>query len=194
MPTRTMTAVFACSVLAGGVAAATLSADTAPVAVSSSFEQRPRVSPRVELSADVDGVTIAMEYGSPSKRGRPIWGSLVPWTKWWMPGADETTSITTSGPLMVETLLVPAGTHTIYTQPGPDEFLLVINRQTGQFHTVYRPEMDLGRVPMTLTPLSTPVEQMTFAVTPAPDGGGQLTLSWDDRAYSVRLRAATPAP
>jgi hypothetical protein len=153
-----------------------------------------RVSPRAELSAVVDGVEISMEYGRPSKRGRVIWGTLVPWTKWWMPGADESTSFVTSGALQVGDLLVPAGKYTIYTQPGPDLFTLIVNRQTGQFHTLYRQNMDLGRVPMTLTWLPEVVEQMTFTITPSPAAGGVLALSWDDRAYSVTLRAAPAQP
>jgi hypothetical protein len=172
-------------ILAGSVAAL-LAAGTWGVVAA---EQRVRVSPRGTVEATVDGVRITMEYGRPSKRGREIWGGLVRWGRWWMPGADESTSITTSAPLMVGPLAVPAGTHTLYTVPGPDTFLLVINNETGQFHTVYHPDRDLGRVPMTMTTMPDVVEQMTFAVA-ASEGGGMLSLSWDDRAYTVLLRAA----
>ncbi len=151
--------------------------------------QRARITSRGTVDGVVDGVHISMEYGRPTKRGREIWGALVPWGRWWMPGADETTSIVTDAPLMVGSLLMPAGTHTIYTLPSADTFTLIINRQTGQFHTVYHPERDLGRVPMTLTKLGEPVEQMTFVVTPTEPGGGTLALRWDDREYAVHLRA-----
>jgi hypothetical protein len=157
---------------------------------------RVRVSPRAEVTGEVDGVRVYMEYGRPSKRGREIWGALVPWTRWWMPGADESTSLVTSGPLEFGTLLVPAGAYTIYTMPGVEVFMLVINKQTGQFHTVYQPEQDLGRVAMEQAARPDVVEQLMFSITPEPAGGGRLTLSWDDRAYSVRLRVpagTTPA-
>ncbi|MEO8480889.1 MAG: DUF2911 domain-containing protein [Acidobacteriota bacterium] len=152
--------------------------------------QRARITTRGTVEAVVDGVHVAMEYGRPTTRGREIWGALVPWGRWWMPGADETTSIATDAPLMVGTLSMPAGTHTIYTLPTADAFTLIINKQTGQFHTVYHPERDLGRVPMTLTTLAEPVEQMTFVVTPVAAGGGTLALRWDNREYAVSLRAA----
>lgn len=151
--------------------------------------QRARITSRGTVEGVVDGVHIAMEYGRPTRRGREIWGALVPWGRWWMPGADETTSIVTDGPLMVGTLLMPAGTHTIYTLPAADGVTLIINKQTGQFHTIYHPERDLGRVPMTFTRLDEPVEQMTFVVTPNGAAGGTLALRWDDREYAVRLRA-----
>jgi hypothetical protein len=149
--------------------------------------QRVRFSGRGTVDATVDGVHITMEYGRPMKRGREIWGGLVPWDRWWMPGADEATSLVTSAPLHVGSLLVPAGTHTIYTLPQPQAFTLIINNQTGQFHTVYHPDRDLGRVPMTLTHLPEVVEELTFAVESSPGGGGTLALRWDDREYRVTL-------
>jgi hypothetical protein len=152
-------------------------------------EQRPRITSRGTVDAVIDGVHVTMEYGRPTKRGREIWGALVPWGRWWMPGADETTSIVTDGPLLVASLAMPAGTHTLYTLPTAETFTLIVNNQTGQFHTVYHPERDLGRVPMLLTTLDEPVEQMTFAVTPNHAGGGTLALRWDDREYAARLRA-----
>ena len=150
-------------------------------------------SPRTTSAGVVDTVTISIEYGAPSKRGRVIWGGLRPWNEWWMPGADAATTMTTSAALMVGGLRVPAGDHTVYAIPGEETFLLTINSRTGQFHTEYSPELDLGRVPMKLRMLTEPVEKMTFAVEPnAAGGGGFLKLIWDDREYSVAVAAAAP--
>jgi hypothetical protein len=145
-----------------------------------------RASLRATLftSVGADGVRIGIEYGRPSKRGRDIWGALVPWGRVWMPGADEATTFTTSHALTFGSLAVPAGDYTIYTLPEAGGLTLIINQDTGQFHTVYRQARDLGRVPMTLRRLEAPVEQLTFAAVPA-DGGGRLEILWDDRAYSA---------
>lgn len=148
--------------------------------------QRPRVSPRGTVEAKIDGSSISMEYGRPYKRGRVIWGSLVPWNHWWMPGADESTTITTDAALtFAGSLTMPAGVHSVYTQPGPDEFKLIIVNETGLFHTRYPADRDLGRVNMTLKKLTEPVEQLTFIVEPREGGGGTFKLVWDDREYSV---------
>jgi pimeloyl-ACP methyl ester carboxylesterase len=144
-----------------------------------------RVSPRTVVSAVIDGNRIAIEYGQLTKRGRAIWGALVPWNRTWMPGADETTTITTSAPLAFGAVAVPAGDHTIYTAPGESEFSLIINRQIFQWHTDYRAADDVGRVPMTVARLDAPVERLTFAIEPRPGGGGVLKLSWDDREFAA---------
>jgi hypothetical protein len=147
-----------------------------------------RRSLRDAVLAEVNGARFAVEYGQPSKRGRVIWGTLVPWSRWWMPGADEGTTFTTSAPIELGTLAVPAGDYTLYTAPSADAFALIINRETGLFHTVYRPERDLGRVVLTQSATSGPVERLTFAIEARPGGGGVLKLIWDDREYSALFR------
>ena len=149
-----------------------------------------RVSLRDSLFVDAGGVRIGIEYGRPSKRGRDIWGALVPWGRWWMPGADEASTLTTSHALTLGDLAVPAGDYTIYTMPTATGVSMILNRDTGVFHTVYRPDRDLGRVPMTLRTLDQPVERLTFAVDAAADGG-LLKLIWDDREYSAPFLVTT---
>ena len=141
-----------------------------------------RRSQRQLVMADVGGSRISVEYGSPSKRGRVIWGTLVPWGRWWMPGADEATTFTTSKPIAFGNLSVPAGDYTIYTQPSESTFQLIVNKETGVFHTVYRAEQDLGHVEMQRSAPASPAEQLTFVID-ARDGGGALKLIWDDREY-----------
>lgn len=143
-----------------------------------------RRSPRDIVMADIAGSRISIEYGRPSKRGRVIWGTLVPWGRWWMPGADEATTLTTSRPLEFGKLMVPAGDYTIYTEPGDTSFMLIVNRDTGVFHTTYHADRDLGRVEMQGAAAPAPAEQLTFAVEPQ-GSGGVLKLIWDDREYSA---------
>jgi hypothetical protein len=149
-----------------------------------------RVSLRDSLFVDSGAVQLGIEYGRPSKRGRQIWGALVPWGRWWMPGADEASTLTTNRAIAFGELGVPAGEYTIYTMPTAERLMLILNRETGVFHTVYRPERDLGRVPLTLRALDQPVERLTFAVEPSPNGG-LFKLSWDDREYSAPFTVTT---
>jgi len=142
-----------------------------------------RASLRDTVLGDVDGAHFAIEHGRPSKRGRVIWGNLVSFSRWWMPGADEATTLTTSAPIAFGELVVPAGEYTLYTAPGEKEFALIINRETGQYHTTYNASLDLGRIPMTMNKTAEPVEKLTFAIEPRPGGGGVIKLSWDDREY-----------
>ena len=151
-----------------------------------------RLSPRTVVTGAIDGARIAIEYGQLSKRGRAIWGALVPYGQWWMPGADETTAITTSAELRFGSVVVPAGDYSLYAEPGDPVFTLIINRQIFQFHTQYRADQDLGRVPMALTRLESPVERLTFAIDSRP-GGGVLKIRWDDREFAAPFTVTAPA-
>jgi hypothetical protein len=152
-----------------------------------SARQRPRISPHEIHEFDAGGCHVTFNYGRPSKRGRQIWGGLVPWGHWWMPGADEATIVTTSKAITLEGLAVPAGSHTLYMLPDASASELVVSNEVGQFHTQYHPDRNLGQVRLALKHLDAPlgpVEEMTFTVEPEASGG-RLTLSWDDRAYSA---------
>ena len=145
-----------------------------------------RGSPRRVILTTVGTTRVGIEWGSPQKRARVIWGTLVPWNGVWMPGADEATTLTTNAPLMIGSLLVPAGDHTIYALPAADRFDLIISRDVGQFHTVKNTELELGRVQMTFTASTGVVEGLTFAIEQTA-AGSLLKLIWDDREYAVAI-------
>lgn len=147
-----------------------------------------RISLRHVLMSSVGSVRVSIEWGQPTMRGRTIWGGLVEWGRVWMPGADEATVLTTDGPVTIGTVSVPAGDHTFYTLPSPDRFQLLISRDVGQFHTVYDSSLVIGRADMNLQTKSDSTEGLTFAIKPTAEGqSANLTLTWDQREYGVRL-------
>lgn len=148
-------------------------------------DQRP--SPHELHTFTIDGRAIDIDYGRPFKRGRRIWGGLVPWGRWWMPGADESTSLKSREALVIGGLTVPAGEHTIYMWPDDPASKLIINKRTNTFHTYYDPSSDLGRVDFPWRQIDSPVEQLTFTIEPREGGGGTLKLTWDDREYSTSV-------
>lgn len=145
-----------------------------------------RVSPHETTTQAVDGATITITYGRPSKRGRVIFGALVPFDQVWMPGADEATIFQTSADLQFGDVLVPAASYSLYTIPSSGTWKLIINKQTGQWHTVYNSDQDLARIDMRVTPLPEPTERLTIAAVSRTEGGGELRLEWDT------TRAAAP--
>jgi len=152
--------------------------------------QRAPASPRDSVKATIAGATVSLNYGRPSKRGRDIFGALVPWNTIWRTGANEATSFTTTKALMFGTVTVPAGSYTLYTMPSQDgKWMLAINKQTGQWGTEYNQAQDLARVPLTVTTLPSVVEQMQLSITPAGDGG-EFAMSWDRTKAAARFTVA----
>ncbi|MGD2135699.1 MAG: DUF2911 domain-containing protein [Gemmatimonadales bacterium] len=149
------------------------------------------LSGRGVFDADIAGATIALDYGTPSKRGRTIWGGLVPYGAVWRTGANRATHFSTDRDLVFgsgdATLAVPAGEYTLFSIPAADGGVLIINRQTGQTGTAYDHERDLGRVPLNARPLDEEVEVFTIIVTETEDGG-LLRLQWDRTELVVPFR------
>ena len=149
-----------------------------------------RGNPFGELSgAEVEeasfrGVNYRVEYGTPMKRGRAIFGGIVPWGEWWRTGANRATHFSTSRDLRIGDLTVPAGEYTLFTIPEPDGGTLIINKQTGQNGQSYDAARDLGRVPMEISSQAEVTEKFTISVEETASGG-VLKLIWDQTVFSV---------
>jgi hypothetical protein len=156
-------------------AAVALFALTAPTL---SAQQAP-ASPRDSVAATIGGASVKVNYGRPSKRGREIFGGLVPYGAPWRTGANEATAFTTTKALRFGSATVPAGSYTLFTLPAQDgKWQLIINKQTGQWGTAYDAKQDLVRIPMTVSQSPALVEQMQITLT-ATNAGGELAVLWD---------------
>ena len=146
------------------------------------------LSGRGEARAVVGGATVVIDYGTPAKRGRQVWGGLVPWGAVWRTGANLATHLTTDRDLVLgsgrDTLVVPAGKYTLFTIPQPEGGVLIVNRQTGQGGTTYDAAQDLGRVALRTRPIASPVESFTIVTEPR-GASGEIRLQWDQRELVV---------
>lgn len=145
------------------------------------------LSPRDTARATIGGATIAIDYGRPSRRGRDVWGALLPKHEVWRLGANAATSLTTSHPLRFDGAPnVPAGSYTIWLIPGTDAGTFIINSETGQWGTQYKEARDFARFPVRYESV-TPATPEHFTARVAPGGGneGKLLFEWDGRRYVV---------
>lgn len=142
-------------------------------------------SPRDTVEARIGPATITVEYSRPAKRGRPIWGGLVPYDTIWRTGANAATHLTTTRPIRLGTLALPAGSYTLWTEFTADGGELIVNRETGIWGTAYDPAHDLGRTALKREPATEPAERFTIALETAR--GGALALAWDDVVWRVPI-------
>jgi hypothetical protein len=148
-----------------------------------------QLSPRDSAWADLGGARVRVDYGRPSKRGRVVFGQLVPWERVWRTGANAATQFSTDAPLTIGGHTIPAGTYSLWTIPREDGATLIVNARTGQWGTHYERTLDVARIEMTRTDLAKPVERFTIAIEPT-GADGVLRLSWDRTSYVVRLTSA----
>jgi hypothetical protein len=156
-------------------------ADVAAAARRFAAEGRPmgELSGRGEVQQDVAGATITVDYGVPLKRGREIFGALVPWAEVWRTGANRATHFSTTRDLVAGTARIPAGSYTLFTIPRPEAWTLMVNSRTGINGQSYDPAADVVHVAMATRPLDTAVEAFTILVEDAGGGRGVLRMQWD---------------
>jgi hypothetical protein len=146
-------------------------------------------SPHVRTEWTIDGANLSIEYGRPYLKGRTVGKDVVPYGRIWRAGADEATTLKTDKPLKFGNLSVPAGSYTLFTLPGDNQWQLVISKQTGQWGTEYTEGQDLGRVPMQVGKSKTPAEQVTWSIDDTPQGG-TLRLEWGTTSVSAPFTVA----
>jgi hypothetical protein len=149
-----------------------------------------KLSPSASTSMKMGGYSITIEYNAPSARGRKVEGGLIPYGKAWRTGADAATTLSTDADLIIDDLRVPKGVYTIYTLANPDGWLLIVNKQTGQWGTEYDAAQDLGRAPLKLTALDTPVEKFQITLKATDAASGVLQMSWGKTEASAPVKLA----
>ncbi len=148
-----------------------------------------RASPHESVSAKLGEATITITYGRPYKKGREIYGGLVPFDEVWRTGADEATTLETDRDLMLDALHVPAGKYGLFTVPGSESWTLIINKVADQWGAFsYAEDQDLGRVQMTVGE-SEPTEQLTIGIEAGEGPNGTLSIVWDTTAATLPIMA-----
>jgi hypothetical protein len=142
------------------------------------------LSTRDTVRATTAGASLWIDYGRPAKRGRAIFGAVVPYGEVWRTGANAATQFKTDKALVVNGTTVPAGFYTLWTIPSPQGWKLIVNDETGQWGTEHKAAHDKYTIDMKVSTLTQPVERFTIGV--APDkSGGTINLDWDTTRASV---------
>jgi hypothetical protein len=190
---RILFVVF-CAALCAASSATRLNAQEQPAGLPEIVQNGPQSdaslpSPPATPSVTVAGGTIDIRYNTPHMRGRKIMGQLVPYDKVWRTGANPATTLITSVPLKFGDLLVPAGTHTLYSLPSTATWQLIINNQTGQWGLTYDQSQDLGRIPMKAKPMAAPQEVMSLTFENTTPNSTELHIRWETTDRYVTITA-----
>jgi hypothetical protein len=142
-------------------------------------------SPHDSVELMLNGKQLVVNYGRPSMRGRKIMGGVVPYGIVWRTGANAATSFTTTADLLVGGVKIPKGSYTLYSLPSSKQWYLIINKQIGQWGTVYNPKLDLVRLPLKKKIMTQPVEKFTVVLERTNASTGRLVLMWERTQLSM---------
>lgn len=152
--------------------------------------------PKVDVSS-MDAVIVRTDdgksfmrviYSRPQKKGRDIFGKLVPYGKVWRTGANEATEITFYQDVTFGDVKVKAGTYSFFTIPEKDKWTIILNKEINQWGAYrYDESKDVARIEVKAMKTAADVE--TFSITSRKlDTGYQLLLGWDDTYVEIPIK------
>ena len=158
------------------------------------FAQQPPASPPEQATATIGGNTITIKYSSPRVKGREghifNQGGLIQRTHKeypvWRAGANAATALHTDADLTIGDLNVPKGDYTLFVDiADPDQWTLIVSKQTGEWGLAYNGSDDLGRVKMNMSKPPHMIEDLKWTITDKGGNHGEITLAWEDHSASV---------
>lgn len=99
-----------------------------------------RFSPEDHAALDDGNVELTVFYNRPSKRGREIFGQLVPFGKVWRTGANEATWFETNRDLKFSAGTLKAGRYSLWTIPDAKSWKVIFNSNIPPWGVNYNSE------------------------------------------------------
>jgi hypothetical protein len=158
----------------------------------------PRASPKDTVRFELNDLQLEVFYNRPSKKGREVFGALVPFNEVWRTGANEATTFTTNKTLMVDGMELPIGTYTLWTVPKDSVWQVMFNTKQypwgvdEQMKPMRDPQFDIMEFEVPVKTLEDVVEQFTIAFDNTTDRL-KLTMAWDLTKIEVPLEVVKAA-
>ena len=157
-------------------------------------EQTKKHSPETTVAYTQNGFDLLVKYSSPFKKGRVIFGELVPYDVVWRTGANEPTTFETKSAIKVIDKSLPSGQYSLWTRPGMNSWQVIFNEEipdwgvtisSGGRETTRDSEKDVLMVEVPVEQLDSSVE--SFTIDFEDDDQLYLRLYWDQTQVKVPL-------
>ena len=147
-----------------------------------------RPSPLAITSVRYKDNYVKITYSQPQKKNREIFGDLVPFGKVWRTGANEATEITTTHDIQIDSIVLKAGTYSLFTIPEKDKWTIIINADVGLWGAYnYNPQKDVWRFTVPVETADKVYEPFTIAFDHRNELADLLML-WDKTKVSIPIK------
>ena len=154
----------------------------------------PSASTAAEIEQVVGLTEIEIDYNRPSKKGRNIFGNLVPYGKIWRTGANSGTEISFSTDVTINGQNIKEGTYSIFSIPNKDSWEIILYADTDLwsvprnwdetkiiFQSNFKTNINNGKS----------VETFTISFDNITNNDFDLVFSWDDTYVIVPINVPT---
>ena len=155
----------------------------------------PRVSPASAVEQMVGLTEIEVEYSRPSKRGRDIFGNVVPYGKIWRTGADNCTTISFSTDVVIDSQTIQSGKYSIFSIPSKETWDVILYSDTDLWGVPR--DWDKDKIVFKSTyktnqpNVNSIDETFTISFSNITNNDADLTFSWDYVSVTVNIFVPT---
>lgn len=172
------------------------------VDVASAQLKLPRPSSKATVTQTVGVTDITIVYSRPGVKGRKIWGDwpsdvkgeatldnqnerpkdapIVPYGHVWRTGANDATTFAVTDDVLINGQPLAAGTYSLHTIPGKDEWTVVFNGTANQWGSFdYDPAKDTLRVKTKPQAVADNEEWLAFDIDPTADNAARVNIRWE---------------
>jgi hypothetical protein len=154
-----------------------------------------RPSPTAIVSARYKDTYVKITYCQPRKRGREVFGKLVPFGEVWRTGANEATEITLTRDIFVNGTLLLSGTYSLFTIPGKDKWTIIVNKDLGLWGSYnYNIKQDVLRFDVPAMQLTNEIVEAFTIQLDQRNNVADLLLLWDKTKISIPIQFIEPKP
>lgn len=148
---------------------------------------KPRPSPLEMVTMKYEDTYVKITYGRPHKRGRNIFGDLIPYGEVWRTGANEATEITVTGSIELGGQQIRPGTYTLFTIPEKNNWTIILNSELGQWGAYnYNSKLDVARFEVPVSSTTEVYEPFTIEFEQKAQSA-ELVMMWDQTKVSISM-------
>jgi Protein of unknown function (DUF2911)/Tetratricopeptide repeat len=149
-------------------------------AVNAQALRTPAPSTTTTVKQDFALSSIELNYSRPAKKGRAIFGDLVPFGKVWRTGANNATTVTFGEEVTIGTTKVKAGKYGLLSIPGASEWTVILTKQLDVTSpAAYKQDQDVVRVTVPAAQLPMSIENFTIMFGNITANTCEIWMMWD---------------
>jgi Protein of unknown function (DUF2911) len=136
------------------------------------------------VKGKIGAANVEIGYYSPGVKNRIIWGGLVPYDAVWVTGAHSATRITINRNFIIGSKKVKAGAYAIFTIPGKNKWIFILNKNYDQHLTDdYNAADDIVRLEVVPLPINKNLERLQYFIEK-----GKLVIAWEKIKIEIPLQ------
>jgi hypothetical protein len=164
----------------------------------------PRPSQKASVMQTIGVTDVTIIYSRPGVKGRKIWGDppaaagatgtatlddsnkrvqgapIVPYGHVWRAGANEATTFTVTDDVLINGQKLAAGTYSLHTIPGKDEWTIIFNSDAGQWGSfAYDEKKDALRVKAKPEVVADNQEWLAYEIPDVGPSTAKIAIRWE---------------